>query len=263
MRFTKKPRIIILLLAVALAALAVRQIKRHMIISRRIDQMWLVKFELASFYDGFGGKVFENDELLYLNKCRRHPSIPSLIFEGANVTWRPEENSWRSNIAIDLNGKSYEFIHEGLNTTKSWHDAQNVFYPLSYYCWNEKARDEEATYTNVMTIRGKGSITDLLESGEYSDDDPSLDSMICLVEVADSKTHWGCKGDLDLENLPPNLTQGIDGIGITVLFRDEEIWYLDKSVPLELLKRFMTVDGCKRYSKEELLSKYRLRRRIE
>ena len=110
-----------------------------------------------------------------------------------------------------------------------------------------------------MTIKGTGTVTDLMLRKEYNENDPRQDELICLIEVDNNTVHWAQKGDLDINNLTENITNGIDGIGVTVMFRDGEIWYLRKDVPFSLLKQFMTIDGVKNHRREEL-KKFRIGR---
>ncbi|MHB0959937.1 MAG: leucine-rich repeat domain-containing protein [Pirellulaceae bacterium] len=79
---------------------------------------------------------------------------------------------------------------------------------------------------------------------------------IVLVETAGLDIYWTQPGDLDVRDVPPSLVDGIDGLGVHVAFADGEVWYLEREVPLAVLKRFFTVEGAATRDREAELSPY-------
>lgn len=80
---------------------------------------------------------------------------------------------------------------------------------------------------------------------------------IVLIEYADSDFVQTQPGDLDVRLVTPAVTQGIEGDGLHVGFADGWVWYLDKSVPFELLRRFLTIHGAQQHDRDDLLLPYR------
>ena len=249
---------IIVLLILLVMIIGYLKLRRGVIIRKRVQQMNSVKEELSFTFNVFSPYSRTRCcKLKYLDSCYKHPFIPLLIYEGENASSFPQENSWRSNIALDLNGCSSDQLHNHFNTMNKWNTESNVSVSIPYYCWTDNISTVNGYNTSVMTIRGKGTITDLLENGQYNENDETLNSVICLIEVK-SNIHWACKGDLEIDNIPIDITSGMDNIGVTVMFQDGDIWYLDKSVPRNLLISFMKKNESMQCSKEEYLSKYRL-----
>jgi hypothetical protein len=110
--------------------------------------------------------------------------------------------------------------------------------------------------TNFSFVTGPGTPFD---GGWWSLDDLDPDTIL-VVEVVDFGYHWMEPGDLKLDELSSLLTVGLDGKGLHVGFADEQVWFLDSSVPLEDLKPFFTVDGARQYDREEKLGPYRRER---
>jgi hypothetical protein len=66
--------------------------------------------------------------------------------------------------------------------------------------------------------------------------------------------------DLSLDAIPASIVRGIDGEGFQVLFADGSIWFLSASVPIEDVKKFCTIEGAKKYDREQVLAPYALSR---
>jgi hypothetical protein len=79
---------------------------------------------------------------------------------------------------------------------------------------------------------------------------------VIAIEVARTDTHWMEPGDLPVDDVPPSIVQGLEGDGVHVLFADGQVWFLSPDVPLADLRKFFTVDGAKRYDREQLLGPY-------
>ena len=239
-----------------------RYIKQKLLVHERIQLMYVIN--MINYGQAENYLYRRISELKYLDEQNRYPVVKLLIFEGDNAKGYPSDNSWRSNCDVDQDGGSLESHPKGAPSRLSW-KMRSDYYPRPFlpFCWKNRhgknIDSQETLYTNVMTIKGSGTITDLMLTGKYDENDKTQDEMICLIEVNNLSINWAQKGDIDIENLPDNLTSGIDGIGVTVRFRDGEIWYLKKDVPLSLLKQFMTIDGVKNHPREEL-KKYRIGR---
>ena len=140
-----------------------------------------------------------------------------------------------------------------------YHDAwyapgNRVFawkYSSFYSSNNPEGRD--APDTCIMAITGPGTAFD---GAEHSLPDLPANTILC-VEVANSGVHWMEPGDLDVGDLPPSLTAGPDGSGFFVGFADTEVWFLDRSVPLESLRPFLTIKTAASSDRQEILGPYR------
>jgi hypothetical protein len=124
------------------------------------------------------------------------------------------------------------------------------------HCWSEEGSPEQF-HTNVVALIGPGT--------PFEDDRPHrLQEMagatILLVEIAHSGIHWMAPGDLSLDAIPESLVQGVEGDGFHVFFADSEVWFLSADVPLEDVKKFMTIESAKRHDRGQILGRYALSR---
>ena len=262
-----------ILLLIVVTVFTYCRVRRRMIIWKRVESMNAVRYACMGHVGYPLYEYLNNNQLSYLDKFERYPLVKLLVFEGENAVQhrdpkgyeRQECNSWRINLCDWLDAGATPWKYRDGTRFLPWYDRRNVFGQDDYFCWSDDysypndSPFPEALCASVMTIRGPGTITDLLERGDYSDEDASLANMICLIEVARSKTHWAQRGDLNVDALPDDLPLGIDGYGVTVMFGDESVWYLDKSVPLESLRTLMTLDGARNHTRDELLGPYKLK----
>jgi hypothetical protein len=168
-----------------------------------------------------------------------------------------DENSWRFyNIAMNGTGSDSEYYLEKIfNSAKLWNEHPNITARPISFCWTGEPSSESYYWTNIMTLKGKDTVTDLLKT-KCKRDWNELKDLIVLVEVSNSRVHWGCPGDLDIENLPPNFLRGTDGKGLIVMFADWQIWYISCNVPLETLKHFLVTTDLKNHSRDIELKPY-------
>jgi hypothetical protein len=144
----------------------------------------------------------------------------------------------------------------GIDYSKRWDDAANRWLsrtPSQAYCFSENGASPERLRTNVVAITGPGTAFDGDEGLRYED----LDfDMILAIEVAHSDYHWMEPGDLHIDEVRESVTRGFDGDGVHVLFASGEVCFLRRDVPLADLKKFFTIEGAKRYDREEVLGPY-------
>lgn len=139
-------------------------------------------------------------------------------------------------------------------TDAKWNAPPNRFLaetsPLSY-CISEYAQTHRRT--NVVTVTGPGTV--FAPSQQLSFADLPSD-VILLVEIAHSGFHWMEPGDLSPDKVPRNLTAGLFGRGVHVLFADGTVWFLRREVPLQDLKKFFTIRGAEQYDRHSVLEPY-------
>jgi hypothetical protein len=159
-------------------------------------------------------------------------------------SWRYEVQAW-----IDIGGP--------YKIENAWYDPINAKIaesPSSLYCYTTEKESMSRLNTNIMAITGPGTAFD----GQIYRGHELPNSLILFVEVADLGIHWMEPGDLDVRELPASLTSGLDGEGLFVAFADNEIWYLRKDVPLEVLTKFLTVEEAQSQDREKLLGPYHI-----
>jgi hypothetical protein len=86
-------------------------------------------------------------------------------------------------------------------------------------------------------------------------------SLILVVRVERSDTHWMEPGDLKIEQLSPSeeTKQPLLGkSGYAVVFADGLPWILSSRLPIEDLCRFFTIDGAAKSDREQFLGPYRV-----
>jgi len=165
--------------------------------------------------------------------------------------------SWRYQVLPYLEALPYPW-----HSDVPWYDPPNHIWidvPFAAYCLPGEPAPSQRTDTSVWAVTGPGTAFDDEQPRKLAELPPNL---ILLVEVRDSQTHWMEPGDLDVDNVPEWLTQGISGDGFLVLFADGEIWFLERSVPLDNVKEFFTIERAARSDRAKLLGAhgYRIRR---
>ncbi len=121
----------------------------------------------------------------------------------------------------------------------------------SWYCFSRAGHDPPNTH--IFAVTGRGTAFDHDRRCRFQDLPPHL---ILLVETGHSNTPWWKPGDLDVDSVHPSLTEGSDGTGVLVAFANGEVWLLEKTTPLEDLKKFFTIDGAKKWDREAVLRRY-------
>ena len=109
--------------------------------------------------------------------------------------------------------------------------------------------------TNVVAITGPGTA---FEEGRVVKRKEIAPDTILAIEIARSGVRWAEPGDLDIEHIPESITDGVEGRGVHVIFADGAVWFLRADVPLDELKKFFTIEGAKRYHREQALRPYAL-----
>ena len=97
----------------------------------------------------------------------------------------------------------------------------------------------------------------------HSLDDLDADTIV-VVEVRDSAMHWMAPGDFDIRTMPRTINAP-DGRGISsrfragfhVIFADGAVWRLSHDTPPAALEKFFTIEGARRFDRDELLGAYR------
>jgi len=164
-------------------------------------------------------------------------------------------SSWRFHVLPFV-----EAIMMEVHYDDRWDDPTNRWVssrPFHVYCWSSGKGLPESLHTNVVAITGPGTAFDADRVTRLRD----LDSdTILAIAIADSGIHWMEPGDLAIDQVPESITQGVEGYGVHVLFADASVWMLRPDVPLEDLKQFFTIEGARRYDRDEVLGPYALRR---
>lgn len=104
-----------------------------------------------------------------------------------------------------------------------------------------------------VAIVGEGTVftDDFGSAGRVPDD------TIILIEHPHTDTLVIQPGDLNIRDVTSKITEGVDGEGVFVGFADGQVWYLDRSIPFERLRKFFTVSGARNSERDELLLPFR------
>lgn len=159
--------------------------------------------------------------------------------------------SWRFQIMQFLEG-----IMRGVDYKAAWDDPVNRYLLRRWhdcYCLTGDHDGSQWFNTNVVAITGPGTPFDEDWIGGLDDMDSDT---ILAIEIADFDVHWMEPGDLHIDHIPETITQGVDDQGVHVVFADGTVYYLDANVPLEDLKKFFTIEGAKKYDREQVLGPY-------
>ena len=187
----------------------------------------------------------------YINANRKFPH---------HIFVSPKDNihcSWRfcSGIYMSYGRGFREEDRQPFDFEKSWNEEPNISFWAPAYNWTgrpKSPKDHKRYWTNVMAITGPDTAFEVQELNQLQ----GCDHLIIVVEVANSGIHWGEPGDIDVNNLPENLTSGIDGNGFMALFFDGSVWFIKKDVPIEILQNFLTITNAKKHDRNKELKPY-------
>lgn len=171
-----------------------------------------------------------------------------------------EGNSWRFQLAPYLESDDYS----DLDFAASWRSARNARmaeFAHPDYCFTDFVPQLHGSATNVMALVGPGTFFTEASLGRV---DLEPDAMV-LVETRQSAIHWMQPGDIDIKRTPQVVGRvtGISGVirgRIHVAFVDKEVWCLRSDVPFAELAKFVTVESAKRFTRENVLTPYRIDR---
>jgi hypothetical protein len=79
---------------------------------------------------------------------------------------------------------------------------------------------------------------------------------ILIVEVRNTGIHWMEPGDLDLRHLPQTIAADTSADSFHVGFADGEVWLLDAKVPVDELRKFLTLEGARQWDRQSCLGPY-------
>jgi prepilin-type processing-associated H-X9-DG protein len=110
--------------------------------------------------------------------------------------------------------------------------------------------DSKDPTTNYMMVVGPRTVSDGSHGRKIADITDGLHDTIMLVEVADSGTWWAEPRDLSFDQVNFKINsskrQGISSYhlgGINAAFCDGSVRFLNDSIPPQLLKAMLTIDG--------------------
>jgi hypothetical protein len=145
-----------------------------------------------------------------------------------------------------------EAIMLGIDYSKPWFDPAVRHLSRATpecFCFDRNESSLDRHDTNVAVVCGPGTPFDESRTCSLQDLD---DDTILAVEV-DLDVHWMAPGDLHIDQLPKSLMNGLDGLGVLVLFADGSVQYVQKGVGLQNLQKLMTVEGAKQHDRQTLL----------
>jgi hypothetical protein len=156
--------------------------------------------------------------------------------------------SWRLRLVPFMEGIMREIEYD-----QRWDDPANQWLskcPWPLFCW---LPGENCLHTNVVAITGRGTAFEESRVVRLKDIAPDT---ILAIEIAKSDIRWAEPGDLGIERIPESIAGGVDGGGVHVIFADGAVWFLRADVPLGQLRKFFTIEGAKRYHREQVLRPY-------
>lgn len=155
--------------------------------------------------------------------------------------------SWRMAVS------AYLRISPPVDPHIAWYEEANrSASDTSWFPFCFITRGEHSNETCVVAVTGNDTA---FEAGLQFFDMPS--DLIVLVEIAPCGFAWTSPYDVDINHLPEGLTRGFDGQGLFVGFRDNSVWYLDKSVPVDLIRKFCTTKGASELDRDACLKPYK------
>lgn len=170
--------------------------------------------------------------------------------------------SWRAEISADITSPP-----TSLDRKAPWNDPTNQGYATwTHFVFTRGWKaTKNRTQTTLFAIAGDGTAFNPLKPLHY--DELHCEAII-VMEAADSGVHWMEPGDYDVEKLMQgngllrdHVKSHVPG-EVYVLFADGDIWSLDSSIPMEIIKPFFLLEEAKQHSRENELGEYCLYQRI-
>lgn len=159
-------------------------------------------------------------------------------------------SSWRFRLLVYVEGIMIwpDFADRWDAPANRWLNSR----PYWVYCFNWATGPSDCQ-TTVVAVTGRGTAFEDGKVVRLADLDKDT---ILLIEMASSGIHWMEPGDLDVAQVAESITEGLDGRGVFVVFADGAVWFLHRDVPLDDLKKFFTIEGAKRYDRDQVLKPY-------
>jgi hypothetical protein len=180
--------------------------------------------------------------------CSNHRLPPAVI---TNSKGHPL-SSWR--LGIWPYADSGSEVRMDMRFDAKWDDPVNRRWASrspNCYCLERNA--DVPGETNIVAVTGPGTAFDPARQWRLVDLPPDT---ILFIEIANSGLHWMQPGDLSIDHVPATITSGLYGRGVHVGFADGFVWFLRNDVPLEKLKKFLTIDGASENDRDVVLRPY-------
>jgi hypothetical protein len=213
-----------------LAALLLPAVRAARIAARRLERarrLKLVGLALQNYHDAY----------------QRLPLAVRRDQQGESLS------SWRFQLTVYA-----EDSERHIALDKRWDDPENGWLtgqPEYCFCLEDSPPSSQRLHTNVVAITGPGTAFD----GDRECRLEEIDSdTVLAIEIAESGTHWAAPGDLSVDEVDASILEGLAGYGVLVLFADGEVWFVPSDASFEDLKKFFTIEGAKRYDREEVLA---------
>ena len=209
-----------------------------------------------------------HEALWYYDKTNGHLPLATNAQSGERLSWRIE--AYRSLVRLGFITAStkHDKASVDYDPKKAWNDPANrQLQECGAWLFSYTQTDgdlqrrkgkagEYATYYKAIT--GPGTAFDSTKVSSLKELPKSL---ILIVRVEKSDTHWMEPGDLSIAQLAPNeetkrLLLGKDGY--VVLFADGKGWVLSSKTPISDLCKFFTLAGAKQFDRDQILGPYRV-----
>jgi hypothetical protein len=150
-------------------------------------------------------------------------------------------------------------VENRFNPIKSWNEEPNYSFHFDLLCWNNNPFSKRYNETCVMAIAGKDTAFEAFQKATRRDYEEIYDrcsSTILFVEAVRSGVHWGRPGDFNVETVTKEQLFPGKTRGIVVIFGDESVWYIKRTIPMETLKIFMTIESSQGHDRQQELTEY-------
>lgn len=151
-----------------------------------------------------------------------------------------------------------EGVRELLDTDSPWNARSNEYFaqrPIGLFCDPDRSPQSERFRSEVVVIVGQSTPIQL-DKSERLQDVPC--DTVLIIEGAAIAPHWMAPGDISLADVNDRFVSSSNYDDIVVGFADGQVWCLDRSVPSDVLREFMTVEGTGMRDREEMLGPYKL-----
>lgn len=150
-----------------------------------------------------------------------------------------------------------EAVKDRVDLNAPWTAKSNQYFaqrPIYLFCNPNRQPQADRFRSELVAIIGTSTAMQLYNSRRLKE--VPCDTII-IIEAEAPSLHWMAPGDISPDDVDRvvNLDKHDD---IIVGFADGEIWSLSRSVPADILRQFMIVDGDRTRDREAMLGPYRL-----
>ena len=171
--------------------------------------------------------------------------------------------SWR---VLLLKYMDYERVYAQYDFDQMWNSHQNLAFAERVGVPSEyrypRGESGDPAVTPFVAVVGPGTAWSAADPVKFSEITDCAANLILLVGLSDSDIHWMEPRDLDIEQFVTDIERQPNAethrrLAGCVLFADGKVWHLRDDCPEQEIAKFFTIEGARKYNRDQVLGPYR------